>query len=272
MGGGAAQSSIGQPLPWPSMPGLHSFECCASRRSFTARFCARPGQPRRHIQSTGRVISIGISPQVQSLSREHASSSPVLAGRSVPGVVLWLAAAVGAITMVVGCGSDLQATSKSASAQRFITAAIVIETTEGAIRCDLDAGARAFDMVQHTNYAGRAFFRTIPDVLVQTGSPTDDGSNGSQPRVAIEAREDDAARLGVPGALLLARYTPPPNRVDPDPPKNGEVIGPQLVIGLTDMSHLAGTVTVIGACRDLEVVRRISGRRDARVIRSSVRR
>jgi cyclophilin family peptidyl-prolyl cis-trans isomerase len=219
-----------------------------------------------------RVISIGISPQVQSLSREHASSSPVLAGRSVPGVVLWLAAAVGAMTTVAGCGSDLHAKSSATSAKRFITGAIVIETTEGTIHCDVETGARAFEMIAHTNYDGRAFFRTIPGVLVQTGSPTDDGSNGSQPRVAIEIREDDAARLSKPGVLLLARYTPPPNRVDPDPPKNGEVIGPQLVIGLADMSHLAGTVTVAGACRDLDVVKRISESRSARVSRASVRR
>ena len=145
--------------------------------------------------------------------------------------------------------------------------AIVIDTTEGTIRCDLDTGARAFEMIARTNYDGRAFFRTIPDVLVQTGSPTDDGSNGSQPRVAIETREDDAARLAKPGVLLLARYTPPPNRVDPDPPKNGEVIGPQLVIGLADMSHLVGAVTVAGTCGDLDVVRKISRTRGARVIR-----
>jgi cyclophilin family peptidyl-prolyl cis-trans isomerase len=218
------------------------------------------------------VISIGISPQVQSLSRVHASSSPpALAGRSVPGVVLWLVAVLGGMTtVVVGCGSDLQATSSSTtSAKRFsfIERAIVIETTEGTIRCDLDTGSRAFDIIAHTNYEGRAFFRTIPGVLVQTGSPTDDGSNGSQPRVAIETRDDDRVRLSVPGVLLLARYTPPPNRVDPDPPTNGDVIGPQLVIGLADMSHLAGTVTVAGACRDLDVVRRISEGRGARVIR-----
>jgi cyclophilin family peptidyl-prolyl cis-trans isomerase len=215
------------------------------------------------------VISIGISPQVQSLSREHASSAPLaLAGRSVPGVVLWLAAVLGGMTtVVVGCGSDLHATKTTTSATRFITGAIVIETTQGSIRCDLDAGARAFEMIAHTDYAGRAFFRTIPDVLVQTGSPTDDGSNGSQPRVAIELREDDASRLAKPGVLLLARYTPPPNRVDPNPPKNGEVIGPQLVIALADMSHLARTVTVAGVCRDLDVVKRISESRNARVVR-----
>lgn len=205
---------------------------------------------------------------MQSVSREHPSSSPVGVVRSVPGVVLWLAAVLGGMTMVVGCGSDRHATKSAMSARRFMgRGAIVIETTEGTIRCDLDTGARAFEMIEHANYAGRAFFRVIPDVLVQTGSPTDDGSNGSQPRVAIELREDDAPRLAKPGVLILARYTPPPNRVDPDSPKNGEVIGPQLVIGLVDMSHLANTVTVAGACRDLDVVARISRTRGARVIR-----
>jgi len=161
---------------------------------------------------------------------------------------------IAAILHALGC----------ASARPF-----TIETTDGAIRCELDGAPHARAMIEETNYAGRAFFRTIPNVLVQTGSPTDDGSNGSQPRVAIELREDDAARLAKPGVLLLARYTPPPNRVDPDPPKNGEVIGPQLVIGLVDMSHLAGSVTIVGACRDLDVVRRISETRGARVIRVS---
>ena len=242
------------------------------------------------MQSTLRVISIGISPHVQSLSRAHASSSAdaLVSTRSVPGVVLWLAAAVGAMTTVVGWDSELQQGSKASSAKArnlFIFAAMVhalgcapahrftIATTSGTIHCDLARDSpRSRALIEHTDYAGRAFFRAIPGVLVQTGSPTDDGSNGSQPRIAIELHEDDAARLAKPGVLLLARYTPPPNRVDPNPPKNGEVIGPQLVIGLVDMSHLAGTVTVAGACRDLDVVRRISETRGARVTRASLQR
>jgi cyclophilin family peptidyl-prolyl cis-trans isomerase len=143
----------------------------------------------------------------------------------------------------------------------------VLETTHGTIHCELDAAKspHAVAMVERTDYRNRAFFRTIPGVLVQTGSPTDDGSNGTQPRIAVEPHEDDTARLAKPGVLLLARYTPPPNRIDPDPPRAGKVIGPQLVIALGDMTHLASQVTVIGNCRDLDVVARISNTKTARV-------
>ncbi len=146
---------------------------------------------------------------------------------------------------------------------------LVIDTPYGALHCELDRehAPRATRMVTELAsshyYDGLAFFRRIPGVLVQTGSPTNDGSNGSLERMPVESARDDASRLAKPGALLLARYTPPPDRVDPNPPRDGRVIGAQLVIGLVDMSHLAGTVTVVGACRDLGVATRISDDRAA---------
>lgn len=138
---------------------------------------------------------------------------------------------------------------------------LVLETTRGTIRCSLDARApRATAMVielaQSGFYDGLAFFRAIPGVLVQTGSPANDGSGPPEHRLPVEASPDDAARLSRPGALFLAHYMPPPGRVDPNPPR--DPIGTQLVIALADMSHLAGTVTVLGTCGDRDVVARIA--------------
>ncbi len=216
----------------------------------------------------------------------------------MPGVALWLPEgdAVGAITTVVGWLSDLHATKTSTKAiigfmRADCTALVfaltiscapahvplVLETTHGTIRCELDRehAPRAVEQIQtlasRGHYDGLAFFRVIPGVLVQTGSRTNDGSNGSLPRIAVESDSNDAARLAKPGALLLARYTHPPDRVDPDPPRGDAVIGAQIVIGLVSMSHLAGQVTVVGACGDLDVAQRISETRGARVIRASER-
>jgi len=156
---------------------------------------------------------------------------------------------------------------------------VVLETSEGSVRCELDtahapqavamvvglATARAAFRdprtgvaVRRPYYDGLAFFRAVPNVLVQTGCPVGDGSGTPGYRLPLEAREDDATRLSHPGTLLLARYQPPPNRADPSPPAPGRTIGSQLVITLDDMSHLAGQVTVVGSCSDLEVVRRIA--------------
>jgi cyclophilin family peptidyl-prolyl cis-trans isomerase len=107
-------------------------------------------------------------------------------------------------------------------------------------------------------YRDLAFFRAIPDALVQSGCPIGDGTGHPGYRLAVESSADDARRLARPGALLLARYHPAPNRIDPAPPPPGHVIGSQFVIALTDMRHLAGDVTVIGACSDLERVRAIA--------------
>jgi cyclophilin family peptidyl-prolyl cis-trans isomerase len=156
----------------------------------------------------------------------------------------------------------------------------LLETSEGRVRCTIDAvrAPRAAAMVvglaagrapfrdpgsgeiaRRPYYQDMLFFRAIDGVLVQTGCPLSNGTGHPGYRIPVEADPGDGERLARPGALFLARYTPPPNRPDPAPPRAGEVIGPQLVVGLTNMSHLAGEVTVLGACADLDVVRRIAG-------------
>ncbi len=170
----------------------------------------------------------------------------------------------------------------------------VLETSAGVLRCEIDAarapraaamviglaaGEAAFrdpttqQRVARPYYDGLSFFRAIPGVLVQTGCPVGAGSGTPGDRIAVETSPGVARRLAQPGALLLARYQPPPGRVDPHPPR--DTIGSQLVIALDDMSHLAGQVTVLGACGDLDVVRRISTEvaagREVRVVHARAR-
>jgi cyclophilin family peptidyl-prolyl cis-trans isomerase len=90
--------------------------------------------------------------------------------------------------------------------------------------------------------------------MVQSGSPTGDSMGHPGYRFAVETSPADAARLHEPGALAFARYTPPPYRTDPNPPPPGSVLGSQFFITLTDMSHLAGKVSVLGRCQPLDVV------------------
>jgi len=122
------------------------------------------------------------------------------------------------------------------------TIAVTLETTEGAVRCELDpsraphavalfvglaTGRAAWRdpkthvVTRRPMYQNLTFHRAIPNVLVQSGCPVGDSSGHPGYRIAVEPSPDDAARLARPGALLLARYTPPPGRVDPDPPPPG---------------------------------------------------
>lgn len=156
---------------------------------------------------------------------------------------------------------------------------IVLRTSEGEVHCRIDPAKapraaamftglasgraawrepRSGKVVRRPYYRDMAIFRAIPDLLFQTGCPIGDGTGTPGYRIPVESDAGDSDRLAQPGALFLARYNPPPNRVDPNPPPAGEVIGSQLVISLGAMSHLAGQVTVIGQCDDLEAVRGIS--------------
>jgi peptidyl-prolyl cis-trans isomerase A (cyclophilin A) len=158
---------------------------------------------------------------------------------------------------------------------------VVLQTDQGIFRCSLDARrtpravalfvglargrAEWLDPVTQRRvtrplYRDLAIHRAIPDVMIQSGCPVGDGTGTPGYRIEIEPQSDDAAQLSQPGALVLARYTLPPGRQDPNPPPPGQVLGSQFGITLVDMHHLAGQVSVIGRCRDLDVVRRISRR------------
>lgn len=107
-------------------------------------------------------------------------------------------------------------------------------------------------------YDGQRVFRATEDLMMQSGCPIGDGTGTPGYRIEIEPHPDDELRLSRPGALLLASYHAPPNREDPSPPPPGKVIGSQFVIALGDLHHLAGKVTVLGACRDLPTVAAIA--------------
>lgn len=171
--------------------------------------------------------------------------------------------------------------------------AIVLETDEGVIDCTIHPartpnGAALLVGLSRGGYAFRdprtsevstaplyrdlVFHRTIEDVLVQTGCPLGTGTGTPGYRIPKETRDDDLAMLSRPGALVLATYTRPPNRVDPSPPPPGHVHGSQIAIGIAPLPHLAGTATVLGECEDLDVLRAVSRRpRDQRARLRSLR-
>jgi peptidyl-prolyl cis-trans isomerase A (cyclophilin A) len=156
---------------------------------------------------------------------------------------------------------------------------ITLQTDHGDIACELDAQRAPQAVALFVGLAtGRArwkhpqtgeirsdplyrnltFHRAIPGVMIQSGCVVGDSSGHPGYRIPVEAHPDDAARLRQPGALALARYTPPPFRKDPSPPPPGHVLGSQFAVTLTDMSHLASKVTVLGRCQNLDRVAAIA--------------
>jgi peptidyl-prolyl cis-trans isomerase B (cyclophilin B) len=120
-------------------------------------------------------------------------------------------------------------------------------------------------------YRELMFFRAVPDAFVQTGCPLGNGTGTPGYRIQIEKSPDDAQRLARIGALALAAYHAPPNRIDPSPPPPGQIIGSQFVIGLGNLSHMAGQVSVLGSCTDLDHIRaiatQVAAHRDVRLER-----
>jgi cyclophilin family peptidyl-prolyl cis-trans isomerase len=157
--------------------------------------------------------------------------------------------------------------------------AVELETDLGPVHCELDpraapnavalfvglaTGRASFlDGVSHTivrrpYYRDMTFNRAIAGVLLQSGDRIGDTSGNPGYRIALERAANDRQRLSVPGALVLARYTLPPGRQDPDPPLPGQVLGSQFALLLQPMPHLAGQVGVLGHCSDLERARMIA--------------
>lgn len=156
---------------------------------------------------------------------------------------------------------------------------VALETDLGPLRCELDpvraphavalfvglASGRASFLDPATNqvvrrpmYRDLAFFRAVSGVMIQSGDPRNDATGTPGYRIAVEQAPDDAERLGAAGALVLARYMPPPGRKDPSPPPPGQVLGSQFAVLLTAMPHLLGQVSVLGRCQDLERARTIA--------------
>jgi peptidyl-prolyl cis-trans isomerase A (cyclophilin A) len=117
---------------------------------------------------------------------------------------------------------------------------------------------RTGDVSRAPLYRDLTFHRAIAGVMIQSGCPVGDASGYPGYRIEVESSPSDAERLKQPGALVLARYTPPPNRPDPNPPPPGHVLGSQFGVLLRDMSHLAGQVTVLGHCQSLDVAQAIA--------------
>ena len=221
----------------------------------------------------------------------HANQQP---RRTRSAAALRLTVAVAAALSLPACGRD-QAERAPADAPLALRAptlaealsdlphdrpfVVSLETDIGSLRCELDptrtphavalfvglATGRATFLDPTTRqplrrpmYRDLPFQRAVPGMLIQSGDPVGDSSGNPGYRIAVEASADDVDRLTQPGALVLARYTSPPGRIDPQPPPKGLVLGSQFAVLLSAMPHLAGQLSVIGRCNDLQVAQRIA--------------
>lgn len=165
-----------------------------------------------------------------------------------------------------------------------VTERVTIVTSEGELHCEIDRahaprGAAHFlgwasgeepfvdastgARVDAPLYRDLVFFRAISRGYIQSGCQRGDGTTTPGFRFPLETTPDDALTLAQPGALALVPYHAPPNREDPAPPPPGDVVGSQFIVTTGDMRHLAGLVTVLGACHEVEVAARIATRVEA---------
>jgi cyclophilin family peptidyl-prolyl cis-trans isomerase len=254
----------------------------------SARNMAQPREPAARLRARAIVAAPALAVVAARALAVVAAPALAMVAALALAMVAALALAIVAALALAGCGKRAPAPEEALGppgpecALRGLdrgAVPFVLETSEGPVHCALDAGrapraaamvvglaagrapfrdAQSGRVVRRPYFTDMPFFRAIAGGMVQTGCPVGNGTGHPGYRLPVELDPTDAARLARPGALFLARYTLPPNRADPAPPPAGDVIGTQLVVGLTDMSHLTGKVTVLGACADLEVVRRIA--------------
>jgi serine/threonine-protein kinase len=138
------------------------------------------------------------------------------------------------------------------------------ETTAGAIDCQLypdksPIGVAAFvglatgikpwrdgkGMIhtQDRYYDGKAFYRVIPEFVAQAGRAADAIDLPSEPGFAYDIETSDLKHLA--GTLAIANHGPGTN-------------GAELVFLVEASPRLDGTETIIGRCKDIDVIRKIS--------------
>jgi peptidyl-prolyl cis-trans isomerase A (cyclophilin A) len=140
-----------------------------------------------------------------------------------------------------------------------------IETTMGTITCDLYAdrapmtianfvglatGKKAWKNPTNGNieigkpfYDGLTFHRVIPDFMIQGGDPTGTGTSGPGYTFGDETSPNDRMEIGT---LAMANAGPATN-------------GSQFFITENAPSWLNGKHTIFGKCREIEIVKAITG-------------
>lgn len=142
-----------------------------------------------------------------------------------------------------------------------------LHTTEGEIRCrlfekkapvtvanfvGLARGKKAWRSPAHPDdvrrdpfYDGLAFYRVIPDFIVQSGAPNNDPTAGPGYRLPDEFHPDLSHDR--PGILGMAN-------------QGAKTAGSQFYITLRAAPHLDGRHPIFGHCQNLDVISRIATR------------